>query len=650
VGWGYKPNTQKTRLLAAEKSLDYWALEDGFISWLNHPSQAKPYERLSYIVDKTGIYYDASAPSDLDVYLESQADIDYQRIDRLRDQLLTLGVSKYNQARSAFPLWLNTLEANTHITPILLVDQTFDDASIKFSGGSENSFKHMLDWGINKLHEDPEYCLIIKIHPDVILGKKKGYLYELAKSYFIGPLKNRIHFLSDDVAPAKLISMCAEVATVSSQLGFEALWQDKKVSCFAWPFYSGRGLTQDLSESKLLYARKSCSLHELIYAALIKYPTYLHPDTQVVCEVEDILDYLDAHFTVRDLTCERLWVPNISLWKRSFIPEFVSVSAASITFSQRDSNANTKLIWGMKSSDEKTWRIEDGFIRSVGLGADLRRPSSLILDDVGIYYNGKAPSKLENLLNHCSLTEYELQRAKNIRQLLVSSAITKYNVEGASDVSNIRSVAGNKHIILVVGQFQKDLSMEFGALDIRDNLHLLQAVREDFPEAYIIYKEHPDVYSGVREGKLDEVEVLNNADLYLTDTSLIDLFLVVDRLCTICSLSGFEALMRGVAVSTYGLPFYAGWGLTDDRHTFERRKRVLTLDDLCFQALIKYPRYVNWRTRKITTAESTIKAIANESGSLKRLKTSWFSRQIRKLRYLVEAIFHIGPMAFKGGK
>jgi len=650
LGWGYKPNTQKSRQIAAQKNVPYWALEDGFISWLNHPTQSNASDRLSYIVDKQGIYYDSSKPSGLDVCLDSLSKIDEGRVDRLRAQLVKLGISKYNQARTPFPSWLSKLEKNTNLKPILLVDQTFADASIEFSGGSENSFKEMFDWAIEKLHQDPTNCLIIKVHPDVVLGNKKGYLYELAKPYLAGRLRNRVHFLSEDVSPANLISMCSEVATVSSQLGFEALWQDKPVTCFAWPFYSGRGLTNDLSSTKLPCSRQSASLNELMFAALIQYPTYLHPDTQAVCEVEHIIDYLDAHFTVRNLKCDTLSIPNVSLWKRSFIPEFIADSAASVTFSEVDSKWVKKLIWGMKSADESAWRIEDGFIRSVGLGADLRRPSSLILDDVGIYYNGKAPSKLETLLNASDLTAYEQNRVQKLRSLVVGSAITKYNVEATSDVSNIRIAAGNKDVILVVGQFQKDLSMEFGALDIRDNLSLLQTVRHDFPSAYIIYKEHPDVYSGVREGKLDESDVLQSADLYLTDTSLINLFDVIDRVCTICSLSGFEALMRGVAVSTYGLPFYAGWGLTDDRYTFERRKAALSLDDLCYQALIKYPRYVHWNTRKITSPESIVNAIAMESGSLKKLKTSWFSRQVRKLGYLFEAIINKKPNTFKGAR
>ena len=646
IGWGYKPNTVKSRAFALDFGLDYWALEDGFIGWLNHPSTSKPSERLSYIVDKKGIYYDASAPSGIDEVLTPLDPTSENRIERLRSQLIKLGVSKYNQPRAAFPKWLLSLKNHEQLAPVLMVDQTFNDASIECSGGSSESFDAMLAWGLGKLQQDLQACLIIKVHPDVILGKKKGYLFERVKPYLVGRFANRIHFLSDDVSPSELIAMSTEVATVSSQLGFEALWQNKKVTCFAWPFYAGRGLTCDLSPESLSYERQSASLNELMFAALIIYPVYLHPDTQQRCEVEDILNYLQAHFLSRQLLVDHLYVPNVSLWKRSFIPEFLSESVKSISYKHSQAvGHSTELIWGMKDqaiedrdSRSNIWRMEDGFIRSVGLGADLRRPSSLVLDDQGIYYNGKQPSRLESLLNEYDLSTYETHRGSELVKQMVNSSVTKYNVDAQSDVSKYLQKANGKDIILVVGQFQKDLSMQFGAVDYNDNLGLLEKTRIDFPDAYIIFKEHPDVYSGVRPGKLSEADVLAFADEYLTDTGLLSLFSITDRVSTICSLTGFEALLRGIKVSTYGLPFYAGWGLTDDHYAFSRRTRQRSIEELVYISLVLYARYVDWGTRQLTSPESVISAIELQAVGSKPLKSSWLSRQGRKLVYLSQSL------------
>ncbi len=662
IGWGLKPNTHKARTLALENDREYWALEDGFIGWLNHPSQSKASERLSYIIDKVGIYYDASKPSGLDVALGDLQGFDQVRVQCLLAQLNKLNISKYNQTRSPFPDWLLALNEDPNKEIILLVDQTFEDASIALSGADDSSFVRMLNWAMDHLSENPNTNVVIKVHPDVIIGNKKGYLFNLVKPKLKGDFSSRIHLLSEDVSPAELISSSLKIATVSSQLGFEALWQNKEVTCFAWPFYAGRGLTQDKCRSPISCSRKSCSFLELIHAALIQYPIYLHPDSQESCQVEDVVDYLQAHFLAREFQCENLYVPNVSLWKRSFIPEFLAGSVKRVLFRSKAESKKAKktveLVWGMKDAAAATedsslsgndgvageststvWRMEDGFIRSVGLGADLRRPSSLVLDDEGIYYNGKQASRLESFLENYKLNEYEKHRAKQLVNLVVESAVTKYNVDTSSDVSAYGLKAGDKEIILVVGQFQKDLSMQFGAVDFSDNLTLLKKVREDFPDAYVIYKEHPDVYSGVRPGRLSEQQVLQLADEYLTDTGLLSLFSITDRVCTICSLTGFEALLRGIKVSTYGLPFYAGWGLTQDHYVFARRTENRSVEELAYIALVLYARYVDWGTRKLTTPESVIAALAFENKAHKNLKSTWLARQTRKLGYLSQALF-----------
>jgi capsular polysaccharide export protein len=650
VGWGYKPTAAKARALSQSLNRPYWALEDGFISWLNHPIQCKPYERLSYIIDKHGIYYDASRPSGLDVCLASCANVNQARTDQVLQQLIKLKVSKYNQSRGDFPAWLTQLK-HSGKPVILLVDQTFNDASIEYSGGGEHSFQAMLSWAYNELKNDSLANVVIKVHPDVILGSKKGYLYSLLGDVADPCVENRIHVLSEDVSPTDLIAMCEQVATVSSQLGFEALWQCKAVTCFAWPFYAGRGLTQDLALVPMSYERAPATLVQLVYSALIIYPIYLHPDTQLPCEIEDILNYLQAHFLCRQLHCDHLNIHNVSLWKRSFIPEFVAQSAPSLKYvTGADNIVSTNasegrhLIWGMKSPklgvQDSVWRIEDGFIRSVGLGADLRRPTSLIIDDLGIYYNGKQSSRLEELLNNVSMNEYEYQRTGKLIRDVQKSAITKYNVESTQtgELARLKYCAGEQEVILVTGQYQQDLSMQYGTRDIKTNMALLQRVSKDFPNAFIIYKEHPDVYSGVRPGKLEAAVVLQYANEYVTNINITCLFTITDRVCTICSLSGFEALMRGIKVSTYGLPFYAGWGLTDDHFDVSRRTAKLCLLELVYMSLVVYPRYVNWNTRSLTTPESVIQQLSIERKNAVVLRSSWLSRQGRKARYLWQSL------------
>lgn len=626
LGWGHKANTRQTQVLACKLGLPFWRMEDGFIATLGHPSSDK--RRLSIILDKSGIYYDYQSRGDLELLLENlpqwwNASM-ARRARNAMQQLLKLRISKYNQIRQPLPE-LPALSAGQK--RILLVDQTAGDASVAGAGADESSFQRMLDWACASGAQ-----VLIKTHPDVLLGKKQGYLG-------LSQGKN-IHVLTDDVCPFTLFEQVDEVATVCSQLGFEALLAGKPVHCFAIPFYAQRGLTIEHASPMM---RTAASLEQLFAAAYILYPHYFHPHNTQPCELEDILNWLQAQLQGRSPQVPELAAVDFSLWKRSFIPEFIAGSATQMRFVR--SCAELKegewpLLWGLKTEPQNPhcWRIEDGFIRSVGLGADLRRPASLVLDDMGIYYDGTRPSRLEHLLQNTVLNDYERARSEHLIQMLRERGTSKYNeVARRSQPLALGELAAGRSIILVVGQFQLDLSIAYGCRELRDNLSLLRQVRTDFPAAFVIYKEHPDVYSGVRPGRLADADIQQYADLQLTDVALADLFPQIDRLCTLCSLSGFEALLRGVPVSTYGIPFYAGWGLTQDCYSLPRRQRELDLATLVYCTLVLYPRYVDWRNRQLTTVEILIEQISGRSvGSL---KSAWFARQVRKMRYLFEALF-----------
>ena len=95
-------------------------------------------------------------------------------------------------------------------------------------------------------------------------------------------------------------------------------------------------------------------------------------------------------------------------------------------------------------------------------------------------------------------------------------------------------------------------------------------------------------------------------DEMVTDVAMGSLLSAVDEVHVLTSLAGFEALLRGKAVTCYGQPFYAGWGLTEDRAAIARRTRRLSIDELVAAALILYPTYVSRTTRKFTTPERAL--------------------------------------------
>jgi len=252
---------------------------------------------------------------------------------------------------------------------------------------------------------------------------------------------------------------------------------------------------------------------------------------------------------------------------------------------------------------------------------------SLCLDQQGIYYDPTRASDLESLLqNGRDLRRDQLIRVEKLIARLIKNNITKYNLKGtASDLPQ-------GYRILVPGQVEDDASIQLGADKVCTNLDLLRHARANHPDAVILYKPHPDVAANLRKGHVEPEQAKAFCDQILENDDIADILDQIDGVHTITSLTGFEALLRGCDVTTYGAPFYAGWGLTTDLgKTPARRQRRITIEELVHRTLIEYPRYWDPVTKSITTVE----------GILHRLETDGLPRPAPFYRLLskVQGIF-----------
>ncbi|MEI6335304.1 MAG: hypothetical protein WCS87_12150 [Methylococcaceae bacterium] len=304
-----------------------------------------------------------------------------------------------------------------------------------------------------------------------------------------------------------------------------------------------------------------------------------------------------------------LYALDFSAWKRSAVRQcFPDAQVVFIANAAEVPACGVLAVWGLKpvdaelATDVKILRLEDGFLRSVGLGADLIRPMSWVVDKIGIYYDATRPSDLEDLLANTAFTPAMLARAGCLRERIVAEGLTKYNV----GISYWQRSSVAKKVILVPGQVESDASLVYGAPKIHTNIGLLQAVRQANPDAYIIYKPHPDVIAGLRAQGAGEAEALGWCDEIVRDVDMGKLLMVVDEVHVLTSLAGFEALLRGKPVTCYGQPFYSGWGLTLDVVPISRRNRQLLLDELVAGALIMYPFYLSRMSDALITPEQAL--------------------------------------------
>ncbi len=290
-------------------------------------------------------------------------------------------------------------------------------------------------------------------------------------------------------------------------------------------------------------------------------------------------------------------------WKRSTVEPLLWAGSRPVPFEFRPrqtSEGERLAIWRSRVAPDKLAEldrsgfscaeVEDGFIRSVGLGADCIPPLSIVVDRRGIYFDPSRESDLEHLLQEGGFSADLLARAKQMREVIVHRGLSKY---GSADPSSKRPPFPSGSI-LVPGQVEDDRSVLSGGGDVRSNLELLRRVRNEAPDRYIIYKPHPDVEAGHRTGAIPDDDCLALADEIVRDDPISELISAVDEVHVNTSLAGFESLLRGKRVTTHGVPFYAGWGLTRDMGQVpDRRTAKRSLDELVAAALLIYPRYLD---------------------------------------------------------
>ncbi|WP_288995623.1 capsular polysaccharide biosynthesis protein [uncultured Psychrobacter sp.] len=555
--------------------------------------------------------------------------------------------------------------ANTPRQPhILLIDQVVGDASVKGAGADKRQFRRMLKAACRN---HPNAHIWIKAHP----AARTGYLTGLKLPKNVQVLTQVLNPIALLTQVDHVYTVSSHMGFEALMLGkqvycFGVNWYS------GWGLTDDSGAPKRLyhtvmhrrqnfakgllpskpqpnsalfppvfsqTTSKANMARNvSATLEVLFYSAYVDYSHYVDPASSKACDIEAAIEWLVTNRHWQSQLAGRLTAYEFSRWKLPFVKAFVDLPRTDLFIKPKPRLKNLLhpdhlrvdyqqplLVWGLakrQQVQQKRQRkqigfgadspaiycMEDGFIRSNGLGATLLAPLSVVIDRQGIYYDATAPSDLETLLRHCQpLSQPQRQRVQNLQTKLLTQRVSKYNV-GASISRQasrdgswlIQAKQSGKRRLLIVGQVEDDLSVQHCGSMIKKNRDLIARVRQDNPDAYLIYKPHPDVEAGLRAGKVG-ADGLQLVDAVAYDTAMPDCLEGVDAVHTISSLTGFEALLRGLSVTCYGLPFYAGWGLTTDidaqlppkSQYLARRNRAtpLSLEQLLYCTLIRYPLY-----------------------------------------------------------
>ena len=229
-----------------------------------------------------------------------------------------------------------------------------------------------------------------------------------------------------------------------------------------------------------------------------------------------------------------------------------------------------------------------------------RKSLGFIIDDMGYYFDSRLESRFEKKLSEAKpLSEDDKSRVNTLIDFIVRNNITKYNKYHNDKVFGIPEGS-----VIIIDQKRNDASITLGQASNSNFDQMLEAAVYENPNKKIYIKRHPDnLFEKSKDEYKDKIEILPD------DISIMQCLNSASKVYTVTSQVGFEALLRGKEVVTFGVPFYAGWGLTDDRNVIPRRNRKLTIQQLFKTACIDMSVYINPDTSTITSFEETLDRI-----------------------------------------
>ena len=612
--WGYK-DRKRIKRYSKNKNIPFFRVEDGFIRSVQlGASKSIP---ISLCIDSEVLYYDASESSDLERILSSY---DFKQDTELiklakesMESLKILNISKYNNVSNKD---IESIYGKKEKKRILVIGQVEDDESIKRGCLNKITNNELV---ILARMENPEAEIFYKPHPDVLFGKRKMYsnpqdVMSIAK------------VIVEPLSLADALQTIDHVYTITSLSGFEALIRGIHVTTLGAPFYSGWGLTDD---RQFINRRgRKLTIEEVFAAAYILYPKYFHPITKREIDIKETIKIISFMRDFEEKKNEPDQISNIDgesinveidntakigvlskgIWA---IPNLDSFFKGDLVFNPKSNMDKLSYIagWGRKPTAKKAIKmalennltylaLEDGFIRSIDLGVNGAPTYSICLDNVGIYYDATKPSRLENILNSSGWErESLLQDATKAIELIRNNYLSKYNHAPMANENSIKKKE-NEDRILVVDQTLGDMSISLGLASKEVFIEMYKQARLENPVAHIYIKTHPDVISGKKQGNLSSIDIDNNTTFIYDDCNPISLLNLMDKVYVVTSQLGFEALLLEKEVHCFGMPFYAGWGITIDRKKLERRVRDRTLTEVFAAAYLLYTRYINPNTGK----------------------------------------------------
>lgn len=566
-----------------------------------------------YYSFESDVYYNLQKESNIEFLLRSHwnpSEEEWNTAHLAIQMINKYGITKYSE----YPHLSDTIIRSEGYQNILLVDQPIDDESVLLGNANEETFKEMLLYAFDNYQYANIY---IKFHPDTIDGKKDGYLKKLLSTLGLNDHPS-IKVIDTHCNITSLFHYINDIFVVTSQVGFEALLRNKNVRCFGTPFYSGWGLTSDMQT--LSFVKPQRSLMDLFIALVLQHTLYINPFTNKKGTILDLLEYValqQRHNNKKNIAfynTDFIEHKNIDLLLNTDKKNFSIITKAK----QIPKHIDDFILTDKKSTFQEVEPLKYRAFLSKGfLFADSFNSEdvlSLIVDHNGAFYDHKAQSDLDYMLNHESYTDYELNCADQFLIDLRGKFLLDMKNEDSGNIFNEKQKI-NKKTIFIPGQPEnEDMTLVGGDITIPSDYELLIAILQRVENSLIIYKPAPNSkfkkLNDLGKGGLINLNSLvkerNNHFIFEFDASISHCIDAADEVHLLNHTCGLEAIVKGKKVITYGLPFFGGLGLTEDRQKFPREKRQVSLEEFALAVYMLYPRYKLLNKNYFTSASNAL--------------------------------------------
>ena len=180
-------------------------------------------------------------------------------------------------------------------------------------------------------------------------------------------------------------------------------------------------------------------------------------------------------------------------------------------------------------------------------------------DDLVINY-GVVPPPLDESMISAPRSTSEPKRASSLIEAWRLTRVSKWN--------HLREYSGHlpKSFVLVIDQYLDDASVEQGNARVENFSLMLDVALAENPDCDVVVLVHPKVSAETKHGHFDPARLKSMPRVLLMPEDKHPVRLIEESKAgyTVTSLIGFEALIWGKPVRTFGMPFYSGWGLTQD--------------------------------------------------------------------------------------